>query len=121
MRTLRHGLLDRTLIRNQRQLRHPLNEYIEHYNSRRPHRSLDQAAPDHTEPAVPVELNRRIERHSTCSGLINEYRPAAWTLSLPQQANSLRLAERATTDASSLRKRSKTTVSPSDEFSAPTR
>jgi putative transposase len=58
VRTLRHELLDRTIIWNERQLRALLVDYINHYNQHRPHRSLDQAAPgqrqrrhDRTRPA----------------------------------------------------------------------
>lgn len=55
---------------------HPtrLEGYVEHYNTHRPHRSLHQRAPNQP-PAVP--LAERIERHTVCDGLINEYRPAA--------------------------------------------
>ncbi len=77
VRTVRHELLDRTLIWNQRQLRRLLDEYLERYNTHRPHRSLEQHAPHDTEPATPIEISRPVERRSTCSGLINEYRPAA--------------------------------------------
>ena len=41
VRTLRHALLDRTIIWDERQLRALLNQH-------RPHRSLDQAAPGTT-------------------------------------------------------------------------
>ena len=42
VRTLRHELLDRTIVWNERQLRALLVDYINHYNQHRPHRSLDQ-------------------------------------------------------------------------------
>ncbi len=41
----RRELLDRTLIWNQRHLMMVLREYEGFYNSHRPHRALDQAAP----------------------------------------------------------------------------
>ncbi|MEX0664496.1 MAG: integrase core domain-containing protein [Acidimicrobiia bacterium] len=44
--TVRRELCDRTLIWNRRQLEQQLRDYIEHYNTHRPHRSLDQRAPD---------------------------------------------------------------------------
>ena len=44
--TVRRELLDRTLIWNRRQLEQLLREYVEHYNTHRPHRSLGQRAPD---------------------------------------------------------------------------
>ncbi len=82
VRTLRHELLDRTLIWNQRQLRTLLGDYIGHYNGHRPHRSLDQRAPGDAALAevgaeVGAGAGRTIERHTTCAGLINEYRAAA--------------------------------------------
>jgi len=52
VRTLRHELLDRTIIWNERQLRDLLVEQIDHYNGHRPHRSLDQRAPDDDDGAV---------------------------------------------------------------------
>ena len=77
VRTLRHELLDRTLIWNQRQLRQLLDEYLAHYNSHRPHRSLDQRAPSDDDVEVDIGTGRTIPRGTTCGGLINEYRPAA--------------------------------------------
>jgi putative transposase len=77
VRTLRHELLDRTIIWNERQLRAQLNEYIDHYNQHRPHRGIGQRAPNDAADVTPIRPGQRIERHTTCSGLINEYRPAA--------------------------------------------
>ena len=48
--TLRRELLDRTIIWNQRQLEHLVTDYIDHYNTHRPHRSLAQRPPRHTTP-----------------------------------------------------------------------
>ena len=77
VRTVRHELLDRTLIWNQRQLNRLLNDFIKRYNGHRPHRSLNQRAPcDETNASV-IDLGHRIQRATTCDGLINEYRPAA--------------------------------------------
>ena len=45
VRTLRHELLDRTIVWNERQLRALLVDYLDRYNQHRPHRALDQAAP----------------------------------------------------------------------------
>jgi transposase InsO family protein len=74
--TVRRELCDHTLIWNHRQLEHLLDEYVEHYNMHRPHRSLGQRAPTDPE-VVAYRAGRPIRRHSTCSGLINEYRQAA--------------------------------------------
>lgn len=79
VRTVRHELLDRTLIWNKRQLRALVVEFIYHYNQQRPHRSLDQHAPDDHARRVTLISTGRIQRRPVCDGdgLINEYRPAA--------------------------------------------
>ena len=77
VRTLRHELLDRTLIWNQRQLRCLLEEYLAHYNQHRPHRSLDQHAPDHQGQVLEPHAGQAVDHRATCSGLINEYHLAA--------------------------------------------
>jgi len=78
VRTLRHELLDRTIIWNEHQLQALLVDYIDHYNQHRPHRGLHQRAPDDTDDAVsPIRPGQPIHRHTTCSGLIDEYRHAA--------------------------------------------
>jgi putative transposase len=74
--TVRRELLDRTLIWNRRQLERHLRDYVEHYNTHRPHRTLGQRAPDNTE-IVEYRPAQPIRRHPTRSGLINEYRHAA--------------------------------------------
>ncbi|MCP3853542.1 MAG: transposase, partial [Actinomycetia bacterium] len=73
VRTIRHELLDRTLIWNQGRLQ----RLLEHYNEHRPHRSLNQRAPTDAPDTTVVELGHPIQRTTTCAGLINEYRPAA--------------------------------------------
>ena len=73
--TVRHELLDRTLIWNQRQLRRLLQDYVGHYNSHRPHRSVHQRAPFGA--AAAVGHGQTIRRHTVDDGLINQYRPAA--------------------------------------------
>ena len=77
MRTLRHELLDRAIIWNERQLRALLEEYVKHYNSHRPHRGIQQRAPNDTADVIPIGKGQPIQRHTTCAGLINEYRSAA--------------------------------------------
>jgi transposase InsO family protein len=75
--TLRRELLDRTLILNQRQLQTVLAEYVDHYNTHRPHRSLDQAAPQQPLPAAAPHDNIRVLRQDRLGGLIHEYAQAA--------------------------------------------
>jgi len=77
VRTLRHELLDRTIIWNEQQLRLLLDEKLEHYNTHRPHRSLHQRAPDDGDDIAAIGPCHPIRRDTTCGGLINEYRHAA--------------------------------------------
>lgn len=77
VRTLRHELLDLTIVWNERQLRRLLDEYLDHYNRHRPHRALRQRAPNDHQDVAPIGPGQPMRRHTTCAGLINEYRPAA--------------------------------------------
>jgi transposase InsO family protein len=72
--TTRRECLDRILILGRRHLERVLNEYVEHYNTHRPHRSLRQHPP---EPRVTVAPGTGVQRHTVLGGLINEYRAAA--------------------------------------------
>jgi transposase InsO family protein len=74
--TVRRELCDRTLIWNRAHLTQLLGEYIEHYNEHRPHRSLDQHAPQQRD-VVAFQSGQSVPRHARCQGLINEYRAAA--------------------------------------------
>ena len=74
--TARRELCDRTLIWNRRHLEQLLREYVAHYNTHRPHRSLGQRAPNNAE-VVEYRPGQPIRQHPTCNGLINEYRQAA--------------------------------------------
>jgi hypothetical protein len=73
--------LDWTLIWNQNQLHRVLTQYLRHYNTARPHRSLDLQAPDPTRRltvAQPSNMDlRRVQRVDVVGGLIHEYRRAA--------------------------------------------
>jgi putative transposase len=73
--SVRRELLDRTLVWNRPQLEQLLREYVEHYNTHRPHRTLGQRVPDN--PEVAYRPGRPIRRHPSCAGLINQYRQAA--------------------------------------------
>jgi putative transposase len=75
--TLRRELLDRTLIVNERQLYHALSEYVDHYNTHRPHRSLGQAAPLGALPNPADQDSIHVLRRDRLGGLIHEYRQAA--------------------------------------------
>ena len=75
--TLRRELLDRTIIWNRRQLNNLVVDYIDHYNTHRPHRSLDQLPPVATDAADQPDRHLQVVRTARCGGLINEYRNAA--------------------------------------------
>ncbi|MCP3973409.1 MAG: transposase [bacterium] len=76
--TIRRELLDRTIIWNQGQLERLVIDYIEHYNTHRPHRTLNQQPPlasSRSSPPAPRHL--RVVKSTRCGGLIHEYRNAA--------------------------------------------
>jgi putative transposase len=77
--TLRREVLDRLLIVNEHHLRQVLTEYLLHYNTARPHRTLSQLAPDqaHTRPPQINLAEHRIRRKQVLSGLTSEYQIAA--------------------------------------------
>jgi transposase InsO family protein len=77
--TVRRELLDRILIVNEHHLRRVLAEYLTHYNTARPHRTLGQLPPAqaHTRPPEINLAEHRIRRKQVLSSLINEYHIAA--------------------------------------------
>ena len=77
--SLRRELLDRTIIWNQHQLERLVVDYIDHYNTHRPHRGLDQRPPTATQQETTADLPPplQVTRSTRCNGLINEYRNAA--------------------------------------------
>ena len=78
--TLRRECLDRMLILGRRHLETVLAEYVEHYNSHRPHRSLGQAAPSALDSTPEHDTDpdlARLRRTDHLGGLIHEYRMVA--------------------------------------------
>jgi putative transposase len=76
--TARTECTDRMLIAGERHLRVVLEEYAIHYNSGRPHRSLDLRAPDDDPHVIPFPLPfDRIGRREILGGLISQYESAA--------------------------------------------
>jgi putative transposase len=74
----RRELLDRTLIWNQRHLMAVLREYEDFYNTHRPHRTLNQAAPLRPLPDGVTDLDHfRVWRRDRAGGVIHEYRLVA--------------------------------------------
>jgi transposase InsO family protein len=77
--TLRRELFDRLLIVNEHHLGRVLTEYLMHYNTARPHRSLGQLAPAQARTRPPrINLaEHRIRRKQVLGGLMHEYQVAA--------------------------------------------
>jgi putative transposase len=74
--SVRRECTDRILIAGPRHLRHVLGEYVDHYNTHRPHRTLGQTPPDgRAAPAPPDKL--RVLRRDRIGGLIHEYSQVA--------------------------------------------
>jgi putative transposase len=78
--TTRRECLDWLLILNRRHLEHVLHVFVDHYNARRPHRSLNLTPPtaiDHDRPRPTVSSSRDVNRRDRLGGLIHEYSHAA--------------------------------------------
>ena len=70
--TLRRECLDHLLITGPHHLAKVLQEYVEHYNTHRPHRSLDQHPPAGRTP-LPSRATVRPLRRDRLAGLVHEY------------------------------------------------
>ncbi|MGW6400392.1 integrase core domain-containing protein [Streptomyces sp. NPDC055134] len=81
MQTCRHELLGRTLIWNERHLRHVLHEFEAHHNTHRPHQAMRQATPLRPVPRPITDPNKiarlDIRRHDRRGGTLHKYRHAA--------------------------------------------
>lgn len=81
VQTCRRELLDRTLIWNQRHLRHALREFEDFYNSHRPHQGIVNARPLRPLP-IPISdpeqiTHLDIRRRQRLGGILHEYHHAA--------------------------------------------
>ena len=70
--TLRRECLDHLLITGPRHLDVVLREYVQHFNTHRPHRSLDQRPPAGGTPPGPGTAIR-VLRRDRLGGLVHEY------------------------------------------------
>jgi putative transposase len=79
IRTIRAECLDWLLIMNRRHLERVPRVFAEHYNTHRPHRSLDLKPPDPLarQLQIPHSPAALVERRDRLGGLIHEYRRAA--------------------------------------------
>jgi len=73
----RRECLDRMLITGERHLRLVLGEYVDHYNSHRPHRTLQQNPPAGRSHPPAIGTNIRVLRRDRLGGLIHEYAQVA--------------------------------------------
>jgi putative transposase len=69
----RRECTDRILITGRRHLHHVLSEYVDHYDTHRPHRALSQEPPDGRTLAAPADDNTRVQRRDRLGGLLHEY------------------------------------------------
>ena len=79
VRTVRSECLDWLLIVNRRHLERVLRVHVDHYNSHRPHRSLNLAPADPTARNVAVLRPSAavVKRRDRLGGLLHEYSLAA--------------------------------------------
>jgi putative transposase len=71
----RRECTDRILITGRQHLHHTLSEYVDHYNTHRPHRALGQRPPDGRSHVAPADI--RVRRRDRLGGLIHEYSQVA--------------------------------------------
>ncbi|MEV0431454.1 integrase core domain-containing protein [Micromonospora sp. NPDC050495] len=74
--TVRREVTDRMLIVGEQHLRRTLDQYVRHYNRRRPHRAL-QLQPPHADRPPSISPTNGIRRRPVLGGLINEYERVA--------------------------------------------
>lgn len=79
VRTVRTECLDWLLIMNRRHVERVLRTFVSHYNSHRPHRSLNLAPPERAATKIRPSAAPAtgIERRDRLGGLIHEYNLAA--------------------------------------------
>jgi transposase InsO family protein len=70
VRTVREEILDKILILNEAHLHRVLTEFLDYYNTRRPHQGLEQQSP--IERAEPL-TEGLIQRRKVLGGIINDY------------------------------------------------
>jgi putative transposase len=73
----RRECLDRMLISSEQHLRLVLGEYIDHYDTHRPHRALQESPPAGRQHPPAPSANARVLRRDRLGGLIREYSQVA--------------------------------------------
>lgn len=79
--TIRRECLDYVIPLSESHLKRTLREWVNHYNSGRPHQALGSGIPDQTEQTLPapdehesITAHRRVVAASILGGLHHEYR-----------------------------------------------
>jgi putative transposase len=76
--TARRECTDQMLLLGERHLRVVLDQFADHYNHGRPHRSLEKRAPTDDPDVLPLPVPlERIRGTKILGGLITEYERAA--------------------------------------------
>ena len=70
VRSVREECLDKVIILNERHLRRVLHEYIEYYNTRRPHQGLEQDSPT---GMLPASQQGTVRYRKVLGGIIRDY------------------------------------------------
>jgi putative transposase len=70
VRSVREECLDKVIILNERHLRRVLHEYVEYYNTRRPHQGLEQDSPT---GMLPVSQQGTVRYRNVLGGIIRDY------------------------------------------------
>jgi putative transposase len=73
----RRECTDRILITGPRHLHRILSEYVDHYNTHRPHRALSQSPPSGRTHIARADDNVHVRRRDRLGGLLHEYSQAA--------------------------------------------
>lgn len=73
----RRGCLDQVLVAGERHLQLVLGEYAGHYNTHRPHRTLNQHPPARRTGPSARDANAHVQRRDRLGGLIHEYAEVA--------------------------------------------
>ena len=84
VRSAREECLDHVLILNERHLRRVLQTYIEYYNTRRPHQSLEQQSPI---PYPQTPGTGAVKKRQLLGGILNDYFRSPGTNSISPQLN----------------------------------
>lgn len=70
VRSARQECLDHLIIINERHLHSVLREYVDYYNTRRPHQGLGQSSPADSFASINIG---KVYRREVLGGLINDY------------------------------------------------